>query len=133
MICHVARRSNGFKRPVLPANNVAIGHNMVGLEGVIGIFFETRPIKSFWLGWRAPVNRGFCARLQRRTCRRMVKMGMRYQNMTDALVWFQRVQNRINMVVQQRARINDGDIAARVLANAPDPIDAFFAVPKVIE
>ena len=29
--------------------------------------------------------------------------------------------------------VNDGDIAARVLANAPDPIDAFFAVPKVIE
>ena len=27
----------------------------------------------------------------------------------------------------------DGDDAARVLANAPDPIDSFFAVPKVVE
>ena len=26
-----------------------------------------------------------------------------------------------------------GDAAARVMANAPDPIDSFFAVPKVVE
>ena len=29
--------------------------------------------------------------------------------------------------------VTDGDDAARVLANAPDPIDSFFAVPKVVE
>ena len=29
--------------------------------------------------------------------------------------------------------VNDGNMPERVLANAPDPIEAFFAVPKVIE
>ena len=29
--------------------------------------------------------------------------------------------------------VTDGDDAARVMANAPDPIDSFFAVPKVVE
>ncbi len=29
--------------------------------------------------------------------------------------------------------VTDGDDSARVLANAPDPIDSFFAVPKVVE
>ena len=29
--------------------------------------------------------------------------------------------------------VTDGDDAARVLANAPDPIDSCFAVPKVVE
>ena len=29
--------------------------------------------------------------------------------------------------------VTDGDDTARVMANAPDPIDSFFAVPKVVE
>ena len=29
--------------------------------------------------------------------------------------------------------VTDGNDAARVLANAPDPIDSFFAVPKVVD
>ncbi len=29
--------------------------------------------------------------------------------------------------------VNDGDIQAKVLANAPDATSGFFAVPKVIE
>lgn len=29
--------------------------------------------------------------------------------------------------------VNDGDVAERVLANAPDREDMFYAVPKVVE
>ncbi|MFV2002437.1 MAG: Asp-tRNA(Asn)/Glu-tRNA(Gln) amidotransferase subunit GatC [Paracoccaceae bacterium] len=29
--------------------------------------------------------------------------------------------------------VNDGDIQARILANAPDMREGFFAVPKVVE
>ena len=111
MICHMAWGGNSFKCPVCTIDNVAIGHNMVGFKGVICVFFEARPFKSFRLGRRAPVNGGVCACLQWGAGRRMVKMSMRDQNMTDTLIGFQRVQNRLDMLVQQRARINYSDIA----------------------
>ena len=40
----------------------------------------------------------------------MVKMGVRDQNMADALIGFQCFQNCLDMFVQQWPRINDGDI-----------------------
>ena len=65
MICHMAGRGDGFKRPVFSIDNVPVGDNMVGFEGVIGIFFKARSIKSFRLWRRAAVNGGVCACLQR--------------------------------------------------------------------
>lgn len=38
------------------------------------------------------------------------------------------------MTLKQRAdRISDGGYADRVLANAPDRVDGYYAVPKVVE
>lgn len=40
----------------------------------------------------------------------------------------------VEMVQRLRADVmNDGDLQEDVLANAPDPADAFFTVPKVVE
>ncbi|MBT3398491.1 MAG: Asp-tRNA(Asn)/Glu-tRNA(Gln) amidotransferase subunit GatC [Rhodospirillaceae bacterium] len=40
----------------------------------------------------------------------------------------------VEMVQRLRAdEMNDGDRQEDVLANAPDPADAFFTVPKVVE
>ena len=40
----------------------------------------------------------------------------------------------VEMVQRLRAdEMNDGDIQEDVLANATDPADAFFTVPKVVE
>ena len=40
----------------------------------------------------------------------------------------------VEMVQRLRAdAMNDGDLQDKVLANAPDAADGFFAVPKVVE
>ena len=44
MICHMAGRGDGFKRPVCTIDNVAICYNMVGVKAVIGVF-QARPSK----------------------------------------------------------------------------------------
>ena len=44
--------------------------------------------------------------------------------MTSAVVMVQRLRADV---------MNDGDLQEDVLANAPDPADAFFTVPKVVE
>ena len=54
MICHMAGRGDGFKRPVFTIDNVPIGQNMVGFEGVIGIFFKARSVKVSGFGGGQP-------------------------------------------------------------------------------
>jgi len=40
----------------------------------------------------------------------------------------------VEMDLPQRAdKVTDGDIREKVLANAPEATDSFFAVPKVVE
>src|SRR5207248_10581731 len=96
--------------PALALDDVAVAQGAVGDEIAIGAFLAASALAARRAMRPEAERRGGGGALQRGGGGRMVEVGMGDQDMADRLAGDCREQ-RVDMVLQRRSRIDDGDAA----------------------